>query len=118
MKITRHPDLKLGRFFTPYGMLQAIKSCYLNGSVAIVLEMEKGEPFTDLSVDLPEPLAPLESGEFFVQTWFPNERIIAAALASGLFEDTGRRSRCPHAAPIWKIRRAAESKAADKRIVH
>lgn len=71
-------------------LLTAVYDRYsVNDRLAIMLIDDEGDPCTDLTVNLPgEHLA---EGEFFVKTWFPNEEISVAALASGHFVDTGRR---------------------------
>lgn len=48
-----------------------------------------GEEFMRLTVNIPQ--AQLDPGEFAVKVWSENEPFIADILASGLFEDTGKR---------------------------
>jgi hypothetical protein len=57
-------------------------------------------------VNLPEHAARLGAGEFFVKTWSENEGLIAPALVSGCFVDTGRRVDLGFVAAV--VRRLAE----------
>lgn len=59
------------------------------------------KPFAVLTTCIPG--VELEEGEFLIKTWSENEPIAAAALASGLFEDTGRRVVCGETeAEVWR----------------
>ena len=78
------------RVMTPYGEASVERGEYGNGRLAIQLvDAETEEPIANLTVNLPDE--ELAEGEFFVKTWSENQPIAAAALASGLFQDTGRR---------------------------
>ena len=74
-----------------------------NGNMAVSLIEEDGfnSPFGSLSVNIDLPLA---EGEFFAKTWSENDELAQAALASGVFEDTGRR--VPYGfveAQVWRL---------------
>ena len=80
----------LGTFQALGVTLTAVCGVYANGRLAIQLETFDGEPWAVLSVNLPDAPAP-PKGHFYAKTWSENEVIRAAALRSGLFEDTGQR---------------------------
>lgn len=63
---------------------------YTNGRVVIQLVLAS-DPDYRLTLTINIAHAELESGEFCVKTWAENEELARAALASGLFEDTGKR---------------------------
>jgi len=86
----------IGRVETPYGAMRVLAGRYaFGGGVAILLENEEGVPFTDFSRNVARCQMVAE-GEFHVHTWFPNEDLVGPLLASGLFEDTGRRTPTGH----------------------
>ncbi|HUT79506.1 MAG TPA: hypothetical protein VM285_17550 [Polyangia bacterium] len=74
---------------TRWGRADVVRGEYGNGRLALQLLGPNGRAIAVLTVNLPEE--ELAEGEFFVKTWRENEGIAAAALASGLFVDTGRR---------------------------
>jgi len=76
---------------TRFGEAVVTLGRYGNGALAVELVAEDGEPIAKLSVNLPQFADELGEGEFFAKIWSDNEAIAAAALASGFFEDTGRR---------------------------
>jgi hypothetical protein len=88
--MNREPKL-IGTVETDYGTANVYLSAYCSDPdvPVVLLQSECGEPIATLSVNIegskPGP------GEFFAKTWSENERIAAQALASGLFEDTGKR---------------------------
>lgn len=103
---------KLGEFHTVFGWAYAYRGHYLNGTIAVQLETERGDLIATLSVYVPldDIVRTLASNEFVVMDWDENTRLIELALASGLFEDTGRLvdlSADGRSAPIWRIRTPA-----------
>ena len=68
-----------------------ITGTYSHGNrLAIEVVMcEDNSPFSTLTVNLPDQ--PLGQNEIFVKTWSENEELAKACLATGLFEDTGKR---------------------------
>jgi len=82
--------------------LKLVEGQYGNGRLAIQLETENGEPYTTLTVNLPN--APLLPGEFFVKTWdIESEEVVSAALKSGIFVDTGARVPTGYVqAEVWR----------------
>lgn len=77
-----------------------------NGRLSIMLADKHGEPIATLTTDKGDP-AP-EEGEIHVEALGDNERAARAALASGLFENTGRRVRAGFVqAQVWRIVPAA-----------
>ena len=76
---------------TSFGKAVIEKSHYaLGGRMSLQLfDVETYEPIATLTLNLPDEH--LEPGEFFVKTWGENEEIAKECLASGLFEDTGKR---------------------------
>lgn len=92
--------------FTSYGRMNLCVfdvRCYENGRPALrLLSALDGEPFGTLTVNIPE--ASVLSGEIIVKTWSENEAMAAAALASGLFRDTGRRIHTGFVqAQVWEV---------------
>jgi hypothetical protein len=64
--------------------------------------LPNGEPFGTLTVCIPH--INLHTNEILVKTWSENEPFAKAALASGLFVDTGKRVHNGFVvAPIWTI---------------
>ena len=82
-----------------------IETYTLNGRPCIELRLKEGdfwEPFCALTVNLPKE--ELNEGEVFIKDWSENERVAQAALASGLFRDTGKLVRTGFVhAPIWEV---------------
>lgn len=74
------------------------------GAPAVVLlDAEDGSSWAKLTVNVQgvKPVLP----EILVKTWSENEPVARAALASGLFEDTGRRVPTGRVeAQIWRVR--------------
>jgi hypothetical protein len=80
------------RINTRYGEAIIDIAAYDNGAPAVRLtNAETGEPIATLSINLPEAAHQLGPDEFFAKTWTENKAVAAAALSSGLFEDTGKR---------------------------
>ena len=64
-------------------------SKYQNGRIAILLvDTTDGSPVTTASVNLPDE--PLNDGEVFIKDWSENQGVLAALVAAGIVEDTGR----------------------------
>lgn len=59
---------------------------------AVLIDNSEFGPIMTMTVCLPEAGWELEPGEFFVQTYNFSPEMRAALLASGWFEDTGRRT--------------------------
>lgn len=75
---------------------------YANRRVALRYMSDDGIPYGVLTVNIPE--ASLGPNEILVKTWSENEPLAAAALASGLYRDTGRRLKTGFVeAQIWEI---------------
>ena len=82
------------------------------GAKALVLHSIEG-PFATLSVNIPEHK--LADDEVLVKTWSENERIIEPVLATGLFEDTGRRVPTGYCeAQVWRLTDAAKAALAER----
>jgi hypothetical protein len=79
------------------------ESTYYNGNRAFWFEdAETGEPFLTLSVNIDHVLGP---GEFTVKDWSENAPYVAAVLAAGWFEDTGRTIGTGFvSAPVWRVK--------------
>jgi len=74
---------------------------YSNSRFAIELDY-KGDRFATLTTNLPD--VPLEEDQVIIKTWSENEEIAKAALASGLFRDTGMRVSTGFVqAQIWEV---------------
>ena len=76
---------------------------YRNKRAAIQLvSAETGEPYGMLTVNIPE--FPLDEEEILVKAWSENEPYRAPALATGLFQDTGKRAPAGFTeAEVWLI---------------
>jgi hypothetical protein len=73
------------------------------GGVAIAAsDAETGEPYAMVSVNMREAQGLLAPDEFCAKTWSENAHMRDALLASGMFQDTGRRIGLV-GAEIWKI---------------
>jgi hypothetical protein len=95
---------QLGRFKASGYVLLVKRGWYQNNRMAIMLQTSDGVPFATLSVNLPNEPAPPE-GCFWAKTWSENQPLRAPALASGLFEDTGRRTRTGFVqAELWRLK--------------
>ena len=61
-------------------------------------------PFAFLTVNLPDN--PLGEDEIFVKAWSENEEFSKSCLATGLFEDTGKRVPTGFVqAQVWRIKK-------------
>lgn len=75
---------------------------YNDGTQAVVLYDEDG-PYATFSVNMEGVV--LAPGEFCAKTWSENEDMREPMLASGLFEDTGRRIKQGFiVAEVWRIK--------------
>jgi hypothetical protein len=80
------------------------------GAIAIQLvdDEDLSEPLAMFSTKLVPCGAAVAEDEFCVKTWSENEVLVAPMLATGLFEDTGRRVPSGHVvAPVWRIKHPA-----------
>lgn len=95
----------LGHMPTRIGQVVIESLSYADGNPAVTLTLtETGEEFLTLSVNLPQDAHTLDEDEFFVKTWSENEYFIQDILATGLFEDTGRRVSTGWVeAQVWRI---------------
>ncbi len=91
---------------TVYGLARVeLRSYVVKQALAVCLvDAYSGEPVATLSCNLPEHAATLAAGEFFCKVWGGNEDLVADLLASGLFEDTGRRVPTGFVrAQVWRL---------------
>jgi hypothetical protein len=73
--------------------------------MAVVIESSLGERYATLSVNIPDVSLRLKPGQFFAKTWSENAMIARAALASGIFVDTGLRIPTGFVeAHLWEIK--------------
>jgi hypothetical protein len=77
-------------------------------NICITAYLPDGEPYSKLTINLPEESHHLLPGEFFAKTYSENAHWYKFALASGNFEDTGRsitKHFDTHSVhyPIWKV---------------
>lgn len=81
----------------------------VDGRIALLTKVEgTGEPWGKLTVNIEG--AELAPGEFAVRDWEESAEHAAAAMASGLFEDTGRRIPTGFVtAGVWRFKPAAEA---------
>lgn len=93
----------IGEFKAMGRTLSVLRCEYVTGRVAIKL-WHAGQEFATLSVNLPNEPNPPE-GCFWAKTWSENEPLRKPALASGLFEDTGRRVQTGFVlAELWRLK--------------
>jgi hypothetical protein len=104
----------IGFIQTDYGHAAVQTAAYQSGGALAVMlsNSTTEEAISTLSVNLPDADYELAPGEFFAKTWSENEDIAKLALASGLFEDTGRRVPTGWVeAQVWKIITPSEKSA-------
>lgn len=98
----------IGSVCTPFGNATILVGRYAAGG-AIAIQLVAGDDPTEsmatFTVNLTAARRRLAANEFFVKTWSEHQRLVDPMLASGLFEDTGRREPCGYAvAPVWRIK--------------
>jgi len=97
METREHTIYVLGETCTPK-YLQ-----YGNGRLAIQCICGDGPPMGVLTVNIER--AELKDGEFAVKNWSENKGLAAAAMESGVFEDTGRSIPTGFVeAPVWRFK--------------
>ena len=105
MSATQHC---IGHISTPYGMAAILVGRYVAGGVINIQLVDDGnpaEPWATFSTNLVPCGATEASDEFCVKTWSENEALVAPMLATGLFEDTGRRVPTRYVvSPVWRIK--------------
>jgi len=91
------------RSFMAFGQqLKIIEEQYRNKRIALQIYDEEG-PYCTLTTNIVGET--LQPGEFFIKNWSENEEIAAAALNSGIFEDTGRRVNSGFIeVPVWRFK--------------
>jgi hypothetical protein len=105
----------IGTFQSVYGKVNVFRTVYggeLGKPLAIVLELENGEPLATLSVNMYTPECSHDSTDlpadcFYVKCWGENEALSAEALAGGLFierKDLPRARSGFVTAPVWQIK--------------
>ena len=113
------PQQCIGRIDTPYGSATILVGRYpAGGAIAIQLvdDDEPMEPIATFSTNLVPYGATVANDEFCVKTWSENEVLVAPMLATGLFEDTGRRVPSGYVvAPVWRIKDPANVPSAPGR---
>lgn len=84
--------------------VEAFSPGYVDGGGTAVVLCDEDGPFTTLSVNATGTSEALPKDEFCVKLWSENEPLREPLLASGLFEDTGRRIPLGYAfAEVWRI---------------
>lgn len=98
----------IGHVSSPYGYDAILVGRYpMGGAIAIQLfdDGNPSEPLATFSTNLAPCGTALADDEFCVKTWSENEVLVAPMLATGLFEDTGRRVQSGYVvAPVWRIK--------------
>ena len=94
----------IGTMGTPFGLSDIRLSAYDNGSPSVELVNQEGDLVAYLSMNLPYKSQELQEGEFFARDDQENTDLAQLALATGLFEDTGKISQVSNIqhAKIWK----------------
>lgn len=101
------PNHFIGQVDTPFWPARILAGRYPSGgALAIQLVSEEGPPESLVfSTNLVQSGAQLAANEFNVKSWSENEPFVAPLLATGLFEDTGRRVRSGFVeSPIWRVK--------------
>ena len=115
------PQHCIGHISTPYGDAAILVGRYpAGGAIAIQLvdDEDPSEPLATFSTNFVPYGASVAEDEFCVKTWSENEVLVAPMLATGLFEDTGRRVPSGFVvAPVWRIKDPANVPAAPGRHV-
>lgn len=101
----------IGTVATPYGMASINIGRYPHGG-AIFIQLLSANPEDDFpgplatfSVNLKSYGCPVNDNEFNVKGWEENECLVEPMLASGLFEDTGRKFPSGYVvSPVWRLR--------------
>lgn len=74
---------------------------YANNDRLAVFAVENGEPYTDLSVNMPEEA--LADGEFIFKTYTENEGLFEQFVEAGAVEFTGRYTGSRVSLPICRL---------------
>jgi hypothetical protein len=102
-----HFHQSIGSISTPYGDATIHIGRYPSGG-AIAVEVFLGPAPDDLwtfSTNLVPSGARIADDEFTVKSWSENEELVEPMLATGLFEDTGRRVPSGYVeAPVWRLK--------------
>jgi hypothetical protein len=105
MSTTQHC---IGHISTPYGQAAIVVGRSIEGGVITIQLVDAknpAEPLATFSTHLVACGATQADDEFCVKTWHENEALVAPMLASGLFEDTGRRVPTRVVvSPVWRIK--------------
>ena len=107
----------IGQVDTPFWPARILVGRYSSGgAIAIQLVSEEGPPESLVfSTNLVPSGALLAPDEFNVKSWSENEPFVTPLLATGLFEDTGRRVRSGFVeSPIWRVKDPAHVPPATK----
>jgi len=111
------PNQFIGQVDTPFWPARILVGRYPSGgAIAIQLVSEEGPPESLVfSTNLVPSGALLAPDEFNVKSWSENEPFVTPLLATGLFEDTGRRVRSGFVeSPIWRVKDPAHVPLATK----
>lgn len=98
----------LGIVQTTFGQAEVKVTRYpVGGALAVILELEDGEPLTTFSVNLRPYGVHTEPDEFCAKTYEENADLVQPLLASGWFEVTGKSARSGFVTvPIWRLHEA------------
>lgn len=97
----------IGTLDTDYGLGYVYRSGYRADEdfPAVFIDHAQGDRIATLTIYLDNVV--LLPGELLVKTWEENERVAKQALASGLFEDTGKRVPTGYVeAQVWRFKDA------------
>ena len=84
------------------------RSYFKGEATAIVAVDDSEQVYGKLTINIPE--VELKDYEILVKTWAENERLAAAVLKTGLFEDTGLKVKTGFVeAQIWRINDEGEA---------
>lgn len=80
-----------------------------DGAIALCVNLIDGQPLCTFTTNLKSYGAPLADDEFHVNNW-DNEEVVEDIMATGLFDDTGKRWQSGYvSAPVWRFKDAAKA---------
>jgi len=104
------PNQHIGVVRTPFGQADIFIGRYPAGGAIAIQLIARGslpEPLGTFSTKLIAYDVTVADDEFCVKGWSENEPLVAPMLATGLFEDTGRRVPAGfESSPIWRVKNA------------
>lgn len=96
---------RIGQIVVDGNKFDIVQTMFPNGRVALLIQRGL-EPYSRLAVNVPQ--AEIGPHEFFARTYEENYELRGPLLASGLFEDTGKRIKSGFVSlELWRLRQTA-----------